>query len=123
MERLWFGLGAGLALVSVLTGAFGAHALDERLSARDLDIWQTASRYHAIHALALLAVAYAAERWGGGFANAAGWFFLAGIIVFSGSLYALSLSGVRVLGAITPLGGLFFLLGWASLLVTAVRGA
>jgi uncharacterized membrane protein YgdD (TMEM256/DUF423 family) len=74
------------------------------------------------HALALLGVAWAAARWPGGWTTAAGWCFVAGIAIFSGSLYALSLSGVRWLGAITPLGGLAFLVGWALLAVAAARG-
>lgn len=122
MERTWFGLGAALALLGVVAGAFAAHTLEDRLSAKDLDTWQTAARYHLIHALALLAVGYAAERWGGGATTAAGWLFVAGIVLFSGSLYALSISGVRALGVITPFGGLCFILGWACLLVTAIKG-
>lgn len=120
MERIWFGIGAVLALLGVLTGAFAAHALEDRLSADDLDTWQTAARYHFFHALGLLAVAYAADRWGGTLTNAAGWLFLAGVVLFSGSLYALATTGVRALGAITPFGGLCFILGWALLIAGAL---
>ncbi len=109
-------------MLAVMTGAFAAHALEDRLSADDLDTWHTAARYHFYHAVALLAVAYAAGRWGGALTTASGWLFVAGILLFSGSLYALSTSGLRVLGAITPLGGLCFMLGWLLLLVTAIRG-
>jgi uncharacterized membrane protein YgdD (TMEM256/DUF423 family) len=121
MERLWFGLGAALALLAVVSGAFGAHALEDRLASDDLDLWQTAARYHMYHALALLAVASAAERWGGNLTAAAGWLFLAGVVLFSGSLYLLSLTGARVLGAVTPFGGLCFILGWAALLAQAFK--
>ncbi len=121
MERLWFALGSLLTMSAVMTGAFAAHALEDRLSPDDLDTWQTAARYHIYHALALLAVAWAAERWGGGLVTAAGWLFVVGILLFSGSLYALSISGVRALGAITPLGGLCFIIGWALLALAAIR--
>ena len=122
MERTWIGIGAALALLGVITGAFAAHGLKDHLAADDYDTWQTAARYHMIHALGLLAVGYAAGRWGGGLTTAAGWLFVAGVVLFSGSLYLLSTSGVRVLGAITPLGGLCFIAGWTCLLAAAARG-
>lgn len=107
-------LGVGL-------GAFGAHALKQRLTAEMLAVFQTGVLYHFIHALALLAVGILITARGGGWAfDVAGWAFTAGIIVFSGSLYALALSDVRVLGAITPLGGVAFLVGWAALAWAAV---
>lgn len=121
MERTWFGLGAALALIAVATGAFAAHALEDRLSADDLDTFQTAARYHMYHALGLLAVAYAAQRFGGGLVTAAGWLFVAGIVFFSGSLYVLALSGVKVLGAVAPIGGACMLAGWACLALAAWR--
>jgi uncharacterized membrane protein YgdD (TMEM256/DUF423 family) len=121
MERLWLGLGSALALLAVVSGAFGAHALEDRLASDDLDLWQTAARYHMYHALALLAVAFVAERWGGTLTAAAGWLFLAGVVLFSGSLYLLSLTGVRLLGVVTPFGGLCFILGWAALLAQAFK--
>jgi uncharacterized membrane protein YgdD (TMEM256/DUF423 family) len=122
MERLWFGLGAVFALLGVATGAFAAHGLENRLSADDLETWQTGARYHFFHALGLFATAYAAQRWGGGLTTAAGWLFVAGIVLFSGSLYLLSTAGIKALGAVAPLGGLCFLTGWALLAVAAVRG-
>ncbi|MEK7341644.1 MAG: DUF423 domain-containing protein, partial [Candidatus Binatota bacterium] len=79
------------------------------------NIFEVGVRYHMYHALALLAVAWASSRWPGGSVTAAGWLFLAGTIIFSGSLYLLSLTGLRWLGAITPVGGLAFLLGWLLL--------
>lgn len=122
MERLWFALGAVFALLGVLTGAFAAHGLENRLSADDLDTWQTGARYHFFHALGLFATAYAAQRWGGGLTTAAGWLFVAGTILFSGSLYLLSISGNKALGAVTPVGGVCFLLGWAVLGAAAIKG-
>jgi uncharacterized membrane protein YgdD (TMEM256/DUF423 family) len=121
MVRLFFGLGTVLAGLAVGLGAFGAHALKAKLSAPDLAIFETGVRYQMYHALALLAVAWAAARWEGPLTNAAGWLFLAGVILFSGSLYALVLTGHRWLGAVTPFGGLAFLAGWALLAWTAFR--
>ena len=114
MDRVFVGLGALSALISVAAGAFGAHALRERLAPDMLVVFETGARYQMYHALGLLAVAWAAPR-GPGPAGAAGWLFVAGTILFCGSLYALVLTGHRWLGAITPLGGLAFILGWAAL--------
>ncbi len=122
MDRAFAVLGALLAFLAVGAGAFGAHALRGRLTPDLLDVFETAARYQMYHALALLAVAWAADRWPGGATTAAGWLFVAGIVVFSGSLYGLSLSGVRWLGAITPLGGLAFLAGWLALAWAVWRG-
>ncbi len=94
--------GAVCGAVGVAAGAFGAHALRGRLSPELLAVFETGVRYHLIHALALLAVAWAATRWPSRAIPAAGWLFVAGIVLFSGSLYALCLSGVRAFGAITP---------------------
>ncbi len=122
MERLFFALGSLTGLVGVAAGAFGAHSLRGRLAPEMLDVYETAVRYQLVHALALLAVAWAVARWPASPAAAAGWLFVAGTVLFSGSLYALSLSGVRWLGAITPLGGVAFIAGWACLIWAAVRG-
>jgi len=121
MDRLFFGLGAGSALVAVGAGAFGAHGLRARLSPELLAVFETAARYQMYHALALLAVAWAVTRWPGVLPQWAGWLFLAGTVLFSGSLYLLALTGIRWLGAITPLGGLAFLAGWLCLLLAAAR--
>ncbi len=121
MDRLFFGLGAVSAFMSVAAGAFGAHALRGRLAPDLLAVFETGARYQMYHALALLAVAWAMTRWPGALLAWAGWLFLLGTVLFSGSLYALALSGVRWLGAITPLGGLAFLAGWACLAVSAAR--
>jgi uncharacterized membrane protein YgdD (TMEM256/DUF423 family) len=118
----WFAIGAWLGGLGVALGAFGAHGLKSRVSVEMLAVWETASRYQIVHALALLATASACERWPGTFSNSAGWLFLAGIAVFSGSLYALALTGVRAFGAITPIGGLCLIAGWACLALSAMRG-
>jgi uncharacterized membrane protein YgdD (TMEM256/DUF423 family) len=115
MDRLFFVLGALLAFIGVALGAFAAHGLKARLDPSLLASFEVGVRYQMYHALALLAVAWAQTRWPGAAVTASGWLFVAGIVVFSGSLYALGLSGVRWLGAITPFGGLAFLAGWACL--------
>jgi len=115
-------LGAAAALAAVLLGAFGAHALKARLDADALALWRTAVEYHFWHALGLLAVGLVATqlpgsvllKWSGGV-------MLAGIVLFSGSLYLLALTGVRALGAVTPFGGVAFLAGWALLAAAVLR--
>jgi len=104
-----------MAGLGVAAGAFGAHALRQRLPTELLGVFETGVRYQMYHALGLLAVALASDRWPSVDLNLAGWLFLVGILLFSGSLYALCLSGLRTLGAITPVGGLCFLLAWAKL--------
>jgi uncharacterized membrane protein YgdD (TMEM256/DUF423 family) len=123
MNRTFWILGCTFALLAVGAGAFGAHALRARLTPDLLAVWETAARYQMYHALALLVVAFAAGRVGGGGWALAGWLFTAGTVVFSGSLYVLALSGVRWLGAITPLGGLCFLAGWVALLLAGLRAS
>lgn len=118
--------GAVNAAIAVMLGAFGAHALKERLSERYLAIWETAVQYQMFHAIGLLVIGVLASsalfgdltqlKW-------AGYLILGGIIIFSGSLYALSLSGIGVLGAITPIGGVLFIVGWILLIIAAVKGA
>jgi uncharacterized membrane protein YgdD (TMEM256/DUF423 family) len=110
---------AGLAVV---IGAFGAHALKERLTPEMASVFETGVRYHMYHALALLAVGWATARWASSAVGVAGWAFLGGIVLFSGSLYILALSGVRAWGAVAPVGGLAFIAGWASLAWAALRG-
>ena len=122
MDRVFFALGALSALLAVAAGAFGAHALRNRLVPGTLIVFETGARYHMYHALGLLAAAWAAARWPGGATTAAGWLFVAGTVIFSGSLYLLSFTGQRWLGAVTPLGGLAFILGWAALAWAALRG-
>lgn len=114
-------LGAVFAGLAVATGAFGAHALESRLDERMRQVWETAARYQMYHALALLAVAWIASRVEHVSTTVAGWAFVVGIVVFSGSLYALALSGIRWLGAITPIGGTGFLIGWIALAIATTR--
>jgi len=121
MERLCFRLGALSALVSVAAGAFGAHALRGRLTPEYLAVFETAARYQMYHALGLVAVAWAITRWPGPLPVWAGWLFVAGTVLFSGSLYVLALTGIRWWGAVTPLGGVAFLAGCVCLALS-VRG-
>ena len=120
VDRLFFRVGSLSALVAVAAGAFGAHALRARLAPELLAVFETGAQYQMYHALGLLAVAWATSRWPGALPIWAGWLFVAGTVLFSGSLYALALTGVRGLGAITPFGGVAFLAGWLCL-VLAIR--
>ncbi|HUN70190.1 MAG TPA: DUF423 domain-containing protein [Burkholderiales bacterium] len=115
MERIFFTIGSLFGFLGVALGAFGAHALKSRLDADLLVTFEVGVRYQMYHALALLAIGWAHTKWPGAILTASGWLFVAGTLVFSGSLYALSLSGARWLGAITPLGGIALLAGWLCL--------
>ena len=121
MQRLFFAIGSGFALIAVITGAFGAHTLKTKLSPDMLQIFEVAARYQMYHALGLIAVAWAASQWSSQLITASGWLFVAGIVIFSGSLYILSLTDIRWLGAITPIGGAAFIIGWACLLWAIIR--
>ena len=121
MSGTWFSTGAVMGGVAVLLGAFGAHALKARVSPDLLVVFETGVRYQMYHALALLAVGLAASRWPGPWLQASGWLFTAGILIFSGSLYLLVGTGIRALGAVTPIGGLCFLAGWTTLAIAALR--
>ena len=123
MDRIFATLGALSGFIAVGAGAFGAHALKARLTPDLLAVFDTGVRYQMVHALGLLAVAWAITRWPGRAAVAGGWCFVAGTVIFSGSLYLLALTGVRSLGAITPVGGALFLAGWLLLAFAAWRGA
>jgi uncharacterized membrane protein YgdD (TMEM256/DUF423 family) len=122
MDRLFFSWGSLSGFLAIAAGAFGAHALRARLAPASLAIFETAVRYQMYHALALLAVAWASTRWPGALPQWAGWLFVAGTVLFSGSLYLLALTGVRWLGAVTPLGGIAFLAGWICLLLSVRNG-
>lgn len=115
MDRIFFVAGSIMAFLAVALGAFAAHGLKPRLSPEMLTVFEVGVRYQMYHALALLAVAWASVRWPDSRAYIAGWAFLFGIVVFSGSLYLLSLTGIRWIGAITPIGGVAFLIGWILL--------
>lgn len=121
LPKLWLLLGAVYGFLAVALGAFGAHALRARLSPEMLAVWKTGVEYHFYHALALLLVGWFARQAPLPALNVAGACFAGGVLLFSGSLYALSLSGVRVLGAVTPFGGLLFLVGWAALAWAAAK--
>ena len=124
MERTFFIIGSGLAGLAVATGAFGAHGLQKMVAPERLDTWEKAVRYQIYHALALLLLAWALTYWPEQtkLLTTAGWLFLAGVVIFSGSLYLLVLSEIRWLGAITPFGGVAFVAGWLCLVVAAWRG-
>ena len=115
MTRLFVFTGSASAFIAVALGAFAAHMLKERLPADLFATWEVAVRYHLMHALALFAVAWLQVQFPSAPVAGAGWLFVAGTIIFSGSLYLLSLTGARWLGAFTPAGGLCFLAGWAWL--------
>jgi uncharacterized membrane protein YgdD (TMEM256/DUF423 family) len=121
MDRTFLFIGAVLGFLGVGFGAFGAHALRSRLTPEMLAVFETGVRYQMYHTFAVLIVAAAIGRLGDAHLLVlSGWFFVAGILLFSGSLYALALSGVGILGAVTPVGGLLFLIGWACLAIFAV---
>jgi len=120
--KLFVSLGALAAALGVVLGAFGAHALKARLPAEMLAVWQTAVQYHLWHALGLIGVGLLVQHLpASGPVRLAGWLMLAGIVLFSGSLYVLALSGARWLGAITPFGGACFIIGWLALAYAVVR--
>ena len=121
MFRLFFCLGAGFAGLAVLTGAFGTHVLSKRISAEMLNVFEIGSRYQMYHALGLIVVAWSMRQWNTQFLDVAGWSFVIGILLFSGSLYTLSFTGARWLGAITPLGGMSFIFGWIFLMISAIH--
>ena len=124
MDRnLFFMLGGLSGMLSVLLGAFGAHGLKDRVPADLLQVWETGARYHSYHALALLATAWAITRWPDArAAGAAGCLFVGGTLLFSGSLYLMTLTGQRWLGAVTPFGGLLLIAGWACLAWVGWKG-
>jgi len=121
IDRLFLSIAAALGFTGVALGSFGAHALKARLAPEMLAAFETGVRYQLTHALALLAVAWACTRWPGRPAWASGWLFIIGTVLFSGSLYVLSLTGAREIGIVTPFGGMALLTGWLCLLVAPWR--
>ena len=120
--RLFLTIGATAALLAVAFGAFGAHALRARLTPDLLAIYHTATQYHFYHALGLICIALLAAQFPAMTGlHMAGWLMTAGLILFSGSLYVLSLTGIRWLGAVTPLGGVAFITAWATVVLAVVR--
>jgi uncharacterized membrane protein YgdD (TMEM256/DUF423 family) len=122
MTTGWIAGGALAAGLAVGLGAFGAHGLRDKVEPRMLEVFETGVRYHMYHALALIAVGWATTRWNSAWLSASGWLFVAGIVIFSGSLYVMVLSGARWLGAITPIGGVALIAGWACLALGVLRG-
>ncbi|WP_019591369.1 DUF423 domain-containing protein [Thioalkalivibrio sp. ALE20] len=121
MIRTLIVIGALLAAVAVVLGAFGAHALEQRLSERALNTWHTGVQYHFIHALGLLLIAALWSQLATGWATAAAVAFVTGILLFAGSLYGLALGAPRMLGAVAPVGGTLFILGWVGVAIAAWR--
>lgn len=122
MNRFFASAGAVSAFIAVAAGAFGAHSLRAQISPEMLAVFETGARYQMYHAFALFVAAFSGGEENCRWARWAGWLFIAGTILFSFSLYALALSGTRILGAITPLGGVAFLAGWVSLFLAYRRG-
>lgn len=121
MTRIFLAIASVLGGISVILGAFASHALKDRLSERALAIWETGTKYQMYHALATIAIALLLTRFPSSkLLMVAGYAFISGVVIFSGSLYALSLSGIKWLGAITPLGGVAFIIGWACLTIAAL---
>ncbi|OIP34056.1 MAG: hypothetical protein AUK47_18330 [Deltaproteobacteria bacterium CG2_30_63_29] len=123
MTRRFTMFGASSLFFAVALGAFGAHFLKARLSVGMLAVFETGVRYQMLHGLGLLAAAWASERWPGKASSWAGWAFLVGTVLFSGSLYVLALSGIGGFGAVTPFGGVAFLSGWLALALAAQSGS
>lgn len=119
MTQRWIAAGAFSGALAVALGAFGAHALKDRIPYEDLEIWRTGVLYHAVHSLALVLFGLFQERRGSG--SAPGPLFLLGIAVFAGTLYGIALGGPRWLGAVTPIGGLALIAGWVALGIQASR--
>lgn len=123
MIRVFLMLAAFFGFTGVALGAFAAHGLKGRISQDYLAIFQTGVHYQLIHALALVGVALLLQRMSGALLNVAGWAFALGVLLFSGSLYVLTLTGIGKLGIITPIGGTAFLVGWLCLFIAAWRQA
>lgn len=121
MSKTFFAIGAVLACLAVIAGAFGAHALREQLAPERLTQFELAARYQMYSAFALIATAFAADRWPSSSVNTAGWLFVVGTVIFCGTVYALAFGSPRWFGAITPIGGLCLIGGWGLLAWSALR--
>lgn len=122
MMRFFLAIGALAAGLAVILGAFGAHTLETRVTAERLAVFETGVRYQMYHAIALLFLAWAAQQWPTWQITVAGYLFIAGMLIFSGSLYLLVITDTPWLGAITPIGGLSFIVGWILLFWAALAG-
>ncbi|MEH7462365.1 DUF423 domain-containing protein [Bacillus thuringiensis] len=120
--KIFFLLGCIAAALAVALGAFGAHGLEGKISAKMLDVWKTGVTYQMFHAGGLFVVALLMDKIQSSLVSAAGWCMVAGIVMFSGSLYALSTTGIKFFGPITPLGGVAFIVGWILLGTAVVKG-
>ena len=123
MSRIFFSIGSFSAFIAVVAGAFGSHALRSRLDPELLRVFEIGVRYQMYHALALMGVSFACTKWPGNLMNAGGWLFVAGTLLFSGSLYQLSLTGTKWIGIVTPIGGVLLMLGWLCLAIGALRSS
>lgn len=121
MHRPWLMIGSLMGFLAVIAGTFAAHGLDQRLSPEMLEVFETGVRYHMYHALAILVAAVISGQSTTRLPAAAAGFFLAGIVLFSGSLYLLAVTQARWLGMIVPIGGTAFLIGWATLAITSLK--
>jgi uncharacterized membrane protein YgdD (TMEM256/DUF423 family) len=120
--KLFLIIGAINAMLAVALGAFGAHGLEGKISEKYLEVWKTGVQYQMFHALGLFVIAFLLSKFPqSSLLTASGWIMFAGIVLFSGSLYVLSTSGIKVLGAITPLGGVAFIVAWNLIVVAAVK--
>lgn len=121
LQKLFLSIAAAMGFLGVAIGAFGAHALKQRLAPEMMVIYEVGERYHMYHCLALLAVAWAVQKFPHYLVTTSGWLFFIGAVLFSGSLYTLAITGERWWGAITPIGGVLLLLGWLCLFVGTLR--
>ncbi|MDH2358405.1 DUF423 domain-containing protein [Priestia megaterium] len=120
--KLFLIFGAINAMLAVALGAFGAHGLEGKISEKYLEVWKTGVQYQMFHAMGLFVIAFLLSKFPqSSLLTASGWIMFAGIVLFSGSLYVLSTSGIKVLGAITPLGGVAFIVAWILIVVAAVK--
>ena len=119
--KLFLAVGSISGALAVIIGAFGAHGLKDKLCEQMLAVYKTGVEYHFYHTLALIGIGLFALHYESKLLTASGWAMVVGILLFSGSLYALSISGIKILGAITPIGGLFFIAGWVLMVAAVIK--